>query len=41
MKRPFINILSDSWNVQFYGDNIDRRLILFIPAYKTSRDNKK
>jgi uncharacterized protein YxjI len=41
MKRPFINILSDSWDVQFYGDNIDRRLILFIPAYKTSRDNKK
>lgn len=40
IKRPLINLLSDNWDIQFYGNSVDRRIILFIPAYKTSRDNE-
>lgn len=41
IKRPMINVFSDSWNVKMYGNNVDRKLLLFIPAYKTCRDNDK
>lgn len=40
MTRPSINVFSDSWYVEILGD-IDKRLIIFIPAYKTSADNKR
>lgn len=35
LNRPSINLLSDSWNIEV--GNIDKRLIIFIPAYKTSK----
>jgi len=38
--RPGINIISDTWNVEVTGD-IDKRLIVFIPCYKTSADNER
>jgi uncharacterized protein YxjI len=38
MKRPAFNIISDTWNLNI-NSNIDRRLILFIPCYKTYYDN--
>lgn len=38
--RPAINLFSDSWNIEITG-NIDRRLIVFIPCYKTSADNSR
>lgn len=40
IERPMINVLSDSWKVKFKDTNIDKRLIIFIPCYKTNRDNK-
>lgn len=40
MKRPAFNLLSDSWKVEVLG-NIDKRLIVFIPCYKTSADNER
>ena len=36
--RPMVNLFSDTWEVKCYG-NFDKRLIIFIPAYKTHRDN--
>jgi uncharacterized protein YxjI len=38
--RPAINLFSDSWNIEISG-NIDKRLVIFIPAYKTSADNER
>lgn len=38
--RPALNLFSDSWNIEING-NIDKRLIIFIPAYKTSADNER
>lgn len=40
MERPAFNLLSDSWNVEVFS-NIDKRLIIFIPCYKTSADNER
>lgn len=40
MSRPAINLLSDTWTVKVYGD-FDKRLIVFIPCYKTSADDKR
>ena len=38
--RPGINIISDTWKVDITG-NIDKRLVVFIPCYKTSADNER
>lgn len=37
--RPMFNLVTDTWDIKFYGNSIDRRLIVFIPCYKTYRDN--
>lgn len=39
--RPFINMITDTWYVQIHSDIIDHRILMFIPCYKTSADNKK
>ena len=38
--RPAFNLISDSWNIEISG-NIDKRLVVFIPCYKTSADNER
>ncbi|MCB0352635.1 MAG: hypothetical protein KDD64_03895 [Bdellovibrionales bacterium] len=38
MDRGLINLTGDKWTVNFSG-NFDRRLLVFIPAYKTAADN--
>jgi len=38
--RPGINLISDTWKVDVTGD-IDKRLVVFIPCYKTSADNER
>lgn len=40
LKRPAFNLISDSWRVEIMG-NIDKRLVIFIPCYKTSADNER
>jgi len=40
IKRPMINFITDKWEVNIYGD-IDNRLVVFIPCYKTYADNKR
>jgi uncharacterized protein YxjI len=35
--RPGLNLIGDTWNVNITG-NIDKRLVVFIPPYKTSAD---
>jgi uncharacterized protein YxjI len=40
IKRPMINLMSDSWSVDFKTDKYDKRLFVFIPCYKTHRDNQ-
>jgi len=37
--RPAINFFSDTWSVSFKDDKYDKRLFVFIPCYKTYRDN--
>jgi len=42
LKRPFINLLSDSWDVKIYNpQTVDSRMIVMIAAYKTSADNSR
>lgn len=41
MDRPMINLMSDTWNVQILSEKIDKRLLVFIPCYKTSADDKR
>ena len=38
LEKPMLNIGGDKWKVSFSGD-VDRRLLVFIPAYKTAADN--
>lgn len=40
MTRPMLNIGGDKWKVSFSGE-LDRRLLIFIPAYKTAADNDR
>lgn len=40
MHRPAFNLISDTWNIKIHGD-IDKRLVIFIPCYKTSADDKR
>lgn len=40
MHRPAFNLISDTWEVNIHG-NIDKRLIIFIPCYKTSADDER
>jgi uncharacterized protein YxjI len=40
LKRSAFNLISDSWTVEIMG-NIDKRLVIFIPCYKTSSDNER
>ena len=39
--RPMINIMTDRWDIEFTDSKFDKRLVLFIPCYKTHRDNDK
>lgn len=40
--RPMINVFSDKWVITFHTDDQNlRRMLLFIPCYKTFRDNSK
>lgn len=39
--RPTINMFGDSWDVEVFNSEYDKRLFLFIPCYKTYRDNKE
>jgi uncharacterized protein YxjI len=41
MKRPMFNLLSDDWSVDIKSTKIDKRILIFIPCYKTSADNKR
>lgn len=41
MRRPMINLLSDSWKINIMDDKIDKRLLVFIPCYKTSADAER
>lgn len=38
--RPAINMMSDTWNITFSNCNVNKALFIFIPCYKTYRDNK-
>jgi len=40
--RPAINLVTDKWEIKTNNNNnIDKRLFIFIAAYKTSADNEK
>lgn len=39
ISRPSFNLFTDTWTVDIPGD-IDKRLIIFIPSYKTHSDNQ-
>lgn len=42
LKRRTFNILVDTWNVEILRkDVVDPRIMIMIPAFKTSADNKK
>ena len=41
ISRPMFELVSDTWTVKFLNTSFDKRLIVFIPAYKTHRDNEK
>lgn len=41
MTRPMINILSDTWTINIKSDEIDKRILVFIPCYKTSVDDER
>jgi hypothetical protein len=38
LSRPSFNLLADTWTVDFKGE-FDKRLVIFIPSYKTHADN--
>jgi uncharacterized protein YxjI len=38
--RPAVNFVSDVWTVNFTDTSFDKRLIVFIPCYKTHKDNQ-
>lgn len=38
--RPYFNPLYDKWTVTFSSSRYDKRLFVFIPCYKTYRDNE-
>lgn len=40
IKRPMINLVTDTWDVKIIGD-IDTRIIVFIPCYKTYSDEQR
>jgi uncharacterized protein YxjI len=40
--KPALNIGGDNWSCKISSDSkLDRRLLLFIPAYKTAADNDR
>lgn len=39
ISRPMINVLGDEWNITFVKTNYNKLLFVFIPCYKTYRDN--
>lgn len=41
MSRPALNLAGDTWTVSFSESTVDRRLLMFIPCYKTYADNHK
>lgn len=41
MERPMINLLSDSWSIKISSDVIDKRILVFIPCYKTQADDER
>lgn len=41
MSRPAMNFLTDSWSINMNNNSIDKRIVVFIPAYKTSADNDR
>lgn len=38
--RPTFNFFTDSWWIEIKNSNIDKNLLLFIPAFKTVADNE-
>lgn len=40
ISRPRMNMFGDTWTVEFKDSNFDKRLLVFIPCYKTNHDNK-
>jgi len=40
ISRPMVNVFSDTWTVDFNDSNFDKRLLVFIPCFKTYYDNK-
>lgn len=42
MKKDFFNVLGDHWNCKIHNHDIDRRLLVFIPAFVSMmKDEKK
>lgn len=41
MTRPYFNLMSDTWTVNIKDVNVDKRIAVFIPAYKTVADNRR
>lgn len=41
ISRDAINLFSDTWTIEFKDEAIDRRLLIFIPCYKTVSDKEK
>ncbi|WPU65370.1 hypothetical protein [Peredibacter starrii] len=42
MTRPMINVLVDNWNIKILKEGvIDPRILVMIPAFKTSSDNEQ
>ncbi len=39
--RGPLNLLSDTWDVDIKDNKIDKRIIAFIPCYKTHADNQR
>lgn len=40
IEEEVLSFGGDTWEVNFYNTTIDKRLLIFIPTYKTHRDNQ-
>lgn len=36
-EQGYIKIIRDTWKIRFFGNSIDRRLLVFFPAITTER----
>lgn len=41
VKMEKTHIFKDKWNLQFHGNNVDRRLLIFFPAFISSKQEQQ